>query len=699
MKLKTRLMYLNLAVIIFLTVGMVGYLLMSNYTSSKEATIREIGLVTESVSKDIEAILLRAEDDAAALGSAVELMIQSGGNNRDVVIDHLENVLKENPNYLYAWAAFEPNKFDFKDADFRNVTGSDSKGRFMPSWGKSGDELILNHCKKVEENDYYRVPKETGKFFIADPVTYELNGQDVTTVTFSQPVFKNGQVIGVIGLDISLATLRDISNQTKFFETGYGRMVSDKGLILAHPDGGRLNQIGEEFSGPQGASLLSKINNGEAFSNDLWSETLGLDLHDVYAPIEFQKYHLKWSYNAIVPYKEMMASVHRLIFTMVVIALIVISFMAFFMYRNSMYVVRSFTALSDVINRMSTLDLRFDAKHEAAKFLQRKDETGDMTRALASMEKSFHTLIVKVKEAVETLSTSSEELNATSEEVAMSSEEVTNTVEELANGATAQAMETESGASQINELGDLMNTNETSVGRVVKSSDTVNTLVDEGLVVIKDLIDKTKASGNGSKEIYSVIVETNKSADAISTASEMIASIAEQTNLLALNAAIEAARAGEAGKGFAVVAEEIRKLAEQSTASTKEIDRVVEELVNNSTTAVDRMEEVSSIIQSQVDSVGDTEGKYLEISKAINNASEAIGEMDANSKMMDQKKVKILEVVQSLSAIAEENAASTEEVSASMQEQSANIQEVASASEQLTLVANELAEQVDKFKL
>lgn len=389
MKLKTRLMYLNLAVIIFVTVGMVGYLLVSNYNSSKAATIREIALVTESVSKDIEAILFKAEDDAAALGSAVELMIQSGGNDRNVVIDHLERILKENPNYLYAWAAFEPNKFDFKDADFKNVTGSDSKGRFMPLWGKSGGELILDHCPKVEENDYYRVPKETGKFFIADPATYELNGEDVTTVTFSQPIFKNGQVIGVIGLDISLATLRDISNQTKFFETGYGRMVSDKGVVLAHPDESQLNQIGEEFSGPEGAGLLSKINSGEAFSNDLWSEALDLDLYDVYTPIEFQKYDLKWSYNAIVPYKEMMEKVHQLILIMVVIATVAILFMGLFMYRNSIYVVKSFSALSDIVNRLAALDLRFNDEHEVIKFLERKDETGEMTRSLSSMQKLY----------------------------------------------------------------------------------------------------------------------------------------------------------------------------------------------------------------------------------------------------------------------------------------------------------------------
>lgn len=444
---------------------------------------------------------------------------------------------------------------------------------------------------------------------------------------------------------------------------------------------------------------MEKVKIGDAFIQESWSETMQRDVQKIYSPIDFENNSLKWSYSAVVPYDEMMQKSNKLVLIMTAIAFIGILFMGLFMYWNSMYVVKSITLLSDVIDKLAAFDLSFDENHGAVKFMDRKDETGDMTRSLATMQQNFIGLIEKVKTAAITISTSAQELNATSEEVSVSAEEVANTVEELANGATAQAGETEAGSNQINELDELMIINEKSVGDVVQSSSDVNELVGEGLIVIQDLIQKTDENGRAGEEINDAIIKTSQSADKISIASGMIASIAEQTNLLALNAAIEAARAGDAGRGFAVVAEEIRKLAEQSTRSTKEIDSVVEELMGNSTTAVDLMQEVTKIIQLQVTSVGDTETKYKEISDAINRAANAIDQMSEISVKMDDKKSKILEVIQSLSAIAEENAASTEEVSASMQEQSATIQEVATSSEKLSVIAYDLTENVDQFKL
>lgn len=699
MKLRTRLMYLNLGVIILVTVSMVGYLLFNNYTTSKVSAIEQIELETQNIAKEMEGILNRTKHDAIRLGEAVELMIEAGGNDRTQIIDYLKEVIEGNKNYLYSWIVFEPNAFDQRDSYNLNKPGCDELGRFTPTWGRSGEKLLLTPATDPENYDYYRAPKQSGQFFITDPTTYQLDGKDVTTVTFCEPLFKDDKFIGVLGVDISLLTFREINSEVKFFENGFGRVISNKGVLLAHKDGERLNQLGGEFAEGSGSDILAKIESGNAFIDKSWSEYMQGTVQKIYSPINFEGYDLRWSYSAVVPYDEMMQKSNKLIINMIIIAFVAILFMGVFMYRNSSYVVKSVILLSDVINNLAALDLSFDENHGAVKFLDRKDETGDMTRSLATMQQNFIELIQRVKVAAETISSSAQELNATSEEVSVSAEEVANTVEELANGATSQAGETESGSNQINELDELMMINEKSVNDVVQSSSDVSELVEEGLIVIKDLIQKTDASGRAAEKINDAIVKTNHSADKISIASGMIASIAEQTNLLALNAAIEAARAGEAGRGFAVVAEEIRKLAEQSTNSTKEIDSVVEELMANSTSAVTSMEDVTEIVQLQVTSVGDTETKYQEISMAINSSVSAIEQMSEISVKMDDKKSKILEVIQSLSAIAEENAASTEEVSASMQEQSATIQEVASSSEKLSIIAHELTENVDRFKL
>ncbi len=168
---------------------------------------------------------------------------------------------------------------------------------------------------------------------------------------------------------------------------------------------------------------------------------------------------------------------------------------------------------------------------------------------------------------------------------------------------------------------------------------------------------------------------------------------------MALNASIEAARAGEAGRGFAVVAESIRKLAEESSISTKSIDEIVRKLQGNTENAVKTMESLSLISKEQANRVVNSREKYLTIRDAVNEAVKTVEELNISGQKMEKMKNEILDTIQNLSAIAEENSASTEEVTASMEEQNAAIQEIAGASEGLTKLAQGLQSIIDRFKI
>jgi len=179
----------------------------------------------------------------------------------------------------------------------------------------------------------------------------------------------------------------------------------------------------------------------------------------------------------------------------------------------------------------------------------------------------------------------------------------------------------------------------------------------------------------------------------------MIRTISEQTNLLALNAAIEASRAGEAGKGFAVVADEIRKLAEQSNQFTKEISTVIGDLTGKTGQAVQTMQKVSNLVNSQSESVATTNGKFEDVAVSIEKIKTVIEDLYNLGNNMGEKKDEVINILQNLSAISEENAAGTEEAAAYLQNQTNSIYEVANSSEELAKLANKMQENVSKFNI
>lgn len=695
MKLKTRLVFMNLGIVMLTAACIMTAFLYSMYSNNKKQSIEIVQGKTKIIAAEMELILSNARLDAKNIAETIVTLKKSGATDRNKLNQMLKEKLEGTERYIYTWAVFEPNAFDGKDSALRSATYSTDSGQYAPCWGRSGSELLLNPCTGIDTSDYYQVPLNTGKSFVAEPATYELNGEMVTTVSFCEPIVMNGRVIGVAGLDISLAEFTAMNDEVQLYTNGYGQLLTKEGVIVAHKNRDLLESVAVELQ--EQPDLLESIRQGE--SRVVLSKDEGKKVERLYEPIHFEGMDNIWSYSTVVPYNEMMADTNKLVLNLCLVAVIGIIIMAVSLIVNSNYAVDSIVTLSSIIKRLATYDLSFDSKHKAITFLKRKDETGEMTNQIATMQKNFVNLIKQVRDVVEQVAASSEELSATTQQTAMGSEEVAKTIGELASGATEQARSTEEGSNKIYRLGELIDSNKELMDNVSGDTNQVVGLIDEGLTIVNELTKITQESNNASQEIHEMIKETDHSSGKIGEASNVIAAIAEQTNLLALNAAIEAARAGEAGKGFAVVAEEIRQLAEQSTSSTKQIDAVVEELSRNASAAVKRMEEIARVVEAQAKSVQATEGKFNEISDAMSSSRTGIHHMDQSVGEMNQNKEAILDVIQSLSALAEENAASTEEAAATTEEQSASIQDIANASDNLSMLAQDIQTSIDKFKI
>ena len=308
-------------------------------------------------------------------------------------------------------------------------------------------------------------------------------------------------------------------------------------------------------------------------------------------------------------------------------------------------------------------------------------------------------IVQNIAEHSQNTAATSEELTATAQSTEESAKEISVAVMSIADGATSQSQDTQIAAESVDSANKIIESMLLVLKDLSEVTQTINIRKDEGKESLNDLVNVTNKSLAISERVSKTISETNLSANQISKASEMIQSISDQTNLLALNAAIEAARAGEAGKGFAVVAEEIRKLAEQSAGFADEINSVIEELKEKSGITVENMKEASLLVTEQFKKQTETAKIFEEITHSLEESSKIVQELELASKQIEDQTINVNKVIENLSAIAEENAATTQQASASVETQVQSIGNITMASEHLAEMAIELQEVVSKFKI
>ncbi|MDF2531207.1 MAG: chemotaxis protein [Clostridia bacterium] len=514
---------------------------------------------------------------------------------------------------------------------------------------------------------------------------------------YAAPIEKDGKVVGaLIGRGDGNA-LSEITDDAGYGDGGYAYIINKKGTLVAHPDREKVlnqfNPIEEAKKDESQRSVAMQFEKMLKEKNGVSDYTyLENDLYAGYAPIEGSE----WILAIVAEKNEVLSAISSLQKTILLITGIILALSIAVTYVIGSSIAKPIVKSMQHSEKIAHLDITQDVPAELLKY---NDEIGALSKSLQMITNSLRAVIKEISNSSEQLAASSEELTATSQQSATAAEEVSKTVEEIARGAADQARNTEEGSSKAILLGKTIEKDLRFMSTLNASANNVKEVVNEGLKDIEHLSKITEESNGAAKEIYDVILKTNDSSNRIGQASSVIASIADQTNLLALNAAIEAARAGEAGKGFAVVAEEIRKLAEQSSTSTKAIDGMVTELQSNAQNAVKTMERVSAISSEQTKSVMNNKENYILIEQAMKDAVSAVEQLNASGEEMENMKNEILDTLQNLSAIAEENSAATQQATASMEEQSASMEEIAGASESLSGLAQSLQSMIMKFKI
>lgn len=503
-------------------------------------------------------------------------------------------------------------------------------------------------------------------------------------------------VQGGINVNVYNRLTEEFSYQTLMKELAtseeivYALFIDKDMKAIAHSESDR---VGLDLSEDPGA--ISAIVEGEPYTSEYLFGEEEIPVYDLVYPVIINGEQVG-AVNIGLSMDNVNAAIRENMMTIVIAGVIGILVLATVLFISSIYAIRIINRLKEYMHYMAEGDFSVSIPEE---LLNRKDEFGDISQSVSIMQNSVRDIIRDVLDKSQLVAAHSEELTATTYESTKVADEISKAIENIAAGASEQAKDTEQGFDATIELGDAVVNNTNRMEALNQLVEKVNTLKDEGLELVKDLVAKAEISNKSSKEIKEVINTTNNSAEQISVASEMIKSIAEQTNLLALNAAIEAARAGDAGRGFAVVADEIRKLAEQSNKFTGEISSIISGLIEQSAIAVEAVEELEDAINTQNISVDMTSNKFDGIADSIEEMKESINIVAEAGKEMVAKKEYIAEIMENLSSVSQEYAAVSEEASASVEEQTASMIEIANASEELSNIAEELNTQVEKFKI
>lgn len=359
-------------------------------------------------------------------------------------------------------------------------------------------------------------------------------------------------------------------------------------------------------------------------------------------------------------------------------------------------IVKPIQKTTDMVAKLAELDFTDkDGVQEALN--KRKDETGIMGRSIGVLRDELTRALKEISNQSLQLHDASGEMNNSAKETVQAVDQVELAISEIAQGATSQAQETQSATENVIIMGSMIEETNAEVESLRDNARTMRSAGEKAMGILAELNKINQKTREAIEEIYEQTNTTNVSALKIKEATDMITDIAEETNLLSLNASIEAARAGEQGKGFAVVASQIQKLSEQSNESARQIAEIINLLITDSERTVETMEDVKSVITKQNEYVKNTESAFKDVKDGIDKSIESIRTISGKTRELNESRIKVVDIVQDLTAIAEENAASTQETSASAAEVGSIMGDISDNAKHLNQIADELNSNIGHF--
>ncbi|MDR6715312.1 methyl-accepting chemotaxis protein [Pseudomonas hunanensis] len=616
---------------------------------------------------------------------------QGAGNVREALTTQARAALAGNADLIGLYLVFQPNALDQQDARFvgQAAQGSNDSGRFSLYWSQpqrgtleaeAMPESMLADTRVgsngLPYNRWLTCPQETARACVLEPYFDEVNGRQVLMTSIALPLLDHGKVIGVIGLDIGLDNLQQLSlagRQELFDGQGQVSIVSPAGLLAAHSrDSAQLGKPLAQAIGLQGQALLAAIHAGQPVQR---MDEGQMRISRPFAPIPdaapwqvlLELPEAVLQAPAVALNQRLASDNQRANTTSLLIGLGAAVAGLLLVWLTARGVTRPILVvaerLRDIASGEGDLTRRLD--------YARQDELGQLTGW-------FNRFLDKLQPVIAQVKGSLDEARGTADQCAA-------IASQTSNGMQQQQREIEQVATAANEMSATAQDVAHNAAQAAQAARGADQASREGLQRVADtraVIDRLACDMNAAMaEARSL----ESRSEQIGSVLEVIRAIAEQTNLLALNAAIEAARAGEAGRGFAVVADEVRNLAQRTQVSVEEIRQVIEGLQQGTREVVGAMHDGQRQAQ-------DSAGQMQQALPALQRIGEAVA-------VITDMNLQIASAAEEQSAVAEEvnrNVAGIRDVTDSLAGQA---DESARVSQALNRLANQQQALMEQFRV
>jgi methyl-accepting chemotaxis protein len=533
----------------------------------------------EQVQADVHGTFQAIQTQASALEVA---RARQTPPSRAQLDDTLKQMLARHGHWLAAYSLWEPNALDGDDASHaRKGPQDDATGRFVSYWNRGSGEIKVEPLLDYETagaNDWYDLPRRTGRSTLVEPYLYKVGGKDMLITSLVTPIKVDGRFVGIVGVDMLLDGLQQTLAKVRTVPGARVMLVSAGGKYVSHPDPKEIGQTAQDLS----TEALAHVKAGEAYEY-----TDGQGMVRVLAPVHADPDAQPWSlciqYDEATARAPAMATLQRTAWLAVLCALLASAALMLILRR----LLRPMRALADTMRALADghSNLRVALPEHG------NDE-------LAVIAHAFNAFVGKLRGVFE-------DVRDTSGAVDGAAGEISSGNADLSSRTELQAGNLQGISSSMVELSQGVQTTAQTALQADQLARQAADAAQRSQTVMADAVAAMEAVGTSSQRIADITA--------------VIDGIAFQTNILALNAAVEAARAGEHGRGFAVVAGEVRTLAQRAASAAKDI----KVLIGESGT---RVENGADRIRVSGETVAELSLKVREVSSLINAISLASGE-------------------------------------------------------------------------